>query len=766
MSKEYRHIGKATPRMAALEFVTGKAMYVRDMKRPHMLYGKVMRSPYSHANIKDIDTSKAEAYPGVRAILTYRNAPDWYLGVPVPHLRILDNKVRFAGDAVALVAADTEEIAEEAVELIEVEYEPLPAVYDMEDAMKPDAPQLYEVFPGNLIPNRLITERLHHILDVDIGDPEQGFREADIIVEGTAKLENAQNPLPMETPGVIAEWEGDRLTEWGSFSSPGLAMFRAQAEMRLPPGNLRLIAAYVGGSFGSKHITGNDHLILYAAALAKAAHRPVGIFYTREEHFTSYHVRMGCRASYRVGMKKDGTVTAITGEWLCNCGAFSASQGLMVAVGLEALAVLARCPNVNVKTKLVLTNTIPSGPYRGFGYLENTAVLSSVLSMAMEKANLNPVDYYKKNCLKPGDRFYHPYFGTGFEVSAGPDITRAIEKGAELFGWENKWKGWGKPTVVHGTKRRGVGMGVAGETDTGERPSNENVQLNALGSVTVYCCATEFGTGTRDVVRKIVAEALDIPLERVGVTPPDTLINPYESGSTGSRSTYAMGAAVLAAAEDAKRKLFQRAAPMLRARPEDLETRDGFVYVRGGGERKLPWVAVMGPMGSITGEGHFPGRSNLPAYQVQFVEVEVDVETGEIELLNLVSSTDCGQIVDPLALQNQLQGFHPGVDLALREETVVDKATGRMLNPNMIDYKVRTFPELPRHQFVILETPPQADPPCPFGAFGVGEPSLAPALPAITMAVYNAIGKRFTDYPITPDKVLKALRETREGEAV
>jgi xanthine dehydrogenase molybdenum-binding subunit len=379
----------------------------------------------------------------------------------------------------------------------------------------------------------------------------------------------------------------------------------------------------------------------------------------------------------------------------------------------------------------------------------------------MEKAELDPVEYFKKNVIKPGDKFYHPYMGTGWETSAGPDIAAAIEKGAELLKWKEKWKGWGKPTEVNGAKRRGVGIGVAGHTDVGEQDSNIHVQLNAFGTVTVYCCATEFGTGVRDVVRKLAAEELNVPVERVSLTPPDTLVNPWEWGSTGSRSTYAMGTAVLAAAKDARQKLFQRAAPMLGAKSEDLETKDGMVFVRGvPAGKRLPWVAIMGWENSITGIGHFPDRHNISSYQVHFAEVEVDTETGEVRVLKLISATDCGQIIDPLALQGQIQGFHPGVDLAIREESVLDITTGRMLNPNMVDYKTRTFNELPDHQFVILETPPNADPPCPFGAFGVGEPAIPPGVPAVSMAIYNAIGKRFFEYPITPDRILKALGKT------
>lgn len=757
MGKDFRFIGKETPRQAAREFVTGRAKYVADLKRPHMLYGRVLRSPHAHANIRNIDTAAAENLPGVRAVLTYKNSPDWYLGVPLPHSRILDNKVRYAGDAVALVAAATQDIAEEALDMIRVDYDPLPAVFDTEEAMRPGAPQVFSQFPGNVVPEDLVTQRLGHLLHMDIGDIEQGFREADVIAEGSARVESGQNPLPAEAPGVIAEWESDdRLTEWGSFSSLGIAQSRAQAAMKLPPGGLRLIAAYVGGSFGSKHITAVSHIMFYAAALARVTGHPVAIFYTKNEHFTSYQVRMGSRTSYRIGMKKDGAVTAVAGDWLANCGAYSCAQGPMVSVGLIALPFLTNCPNIRVSGKTVVTNTIPSGSFRGFGYLENSALLSSVLFRAMEKAEIDPVEFFKKNRLKPGDRFFHPYFNTGFETSAGPDIAPAIEKASVVFGWKEKWKGWGRPTSVTGALRVGVGVGLAGQSDNGEQPSSANVQLNSNGSATVYCCATEFGTGTRDMVRKMAAEALDMPLESIFTTPADTLVNPWDVGSTGSRSTYCMGAAIVAAVADAKKKLFKQAAVKLDIDPGRLETRDGFVYVKDRPQTRLPWIAILGYHGGVTGEGHFPGRFNITTYQCHFVEVEVDVETGLARVLKLVSATDCGQIVNPLALQGQLQGFDPGIGLALRERGVRDSRSGRLLNPNMIDYKTCTFLELPDHRFVITETPPAADPPCPFGAFGAGEPSPTPATPAITMALYNATGRWFTEYPVTPDSILRA----------
>lgn len=758
MAKEFRHIGKETPRLAARAFVTGRANYIRDIKRPNMLYGKVLRSPYAHANIKNVDTSKAEKLPGVKAVLTYKNVPNWMLGMPVPHVRLLDSKVRYIGDAVALVAGTTEEIAAEALDLIDVEYEPLPSVYDIEEATKPDAPQLYKEFPRNLVPSKPFEERLGQraILWVNHGDPEKGFKEADIVVEGTARVENAQNALPPESPGVIAEWEDGKLTLWGSIQSVGASEIAMRAATGLPQGDLRLIPAYVGGSYGSKNNVSLPGL--YAAALARATRRPVSLCYSKEEHFSSYKRRMMSRATYKVGMKRDGTVTAITGEWLANAGAASFEHGFMVSVGMIAFPTLTRCPSVRVGNRLVVTNTTPSGPYRGFGILENSAMLSMVLFMAMEEANLDPLEYYKKNCLKPGDQYFHAFMASGWEISKAPDVAKVIQKAAEEFGWKDKWKGWRKPTAVSGTRRLGVGVGMAGHPDVGEKASTAYVQLNAFGTVTVYCNASEFGTGARDVVRKMVAEALNMPLESISLSPMDTAGNPWEWGNTGSRGTYAQGTAVLAAAEDAKQKFFRRAAPMLGVGPEDLEMKDGWVCVRGQPEKTFPWIAVTGWDGSITGIGYFPSRYDLPTYQIHFVEAEVDIETGEVQLLDYVSAVDCGTIVNPLAFQGQLDGYVPGMDLCLREESVMDKNTGHVLNPNLIDYKWRLFTELPPHRNVILETiAEKADPACPFGARGGGEQSLAPAGPAVLMAVSNAVGTAFFEYPITPDKILKAM---------
>jgi len=301
MSAAYRFIGKATPRKDALEIVTGKAEFIDDVKRQGMLCGKVLRSPYPHANILTIDTTSAEALTGVKAVLTYKNVPDWKTGIP-RHVRVLDSKVRFVGDAVALVAAETEERAKEALDRIKVTYEKLPAVYDVEEAMQPDAPQLYEEFPRNLVPLDVKVFGPKSLPKVVMGDVDQGLAEADVIGEGTYAYENVANPLPLEPPGVIAEWEGpDKLTIWSATQSASWHRFIMLSKMGFP--DIRAISTHCGGSFGSKNYSAQP--LFYAAALSKVTGKPVKVMYTKEEHFCSFALRLGSRFRGKVGIKKD-----------------------------------------------------------------------------------------------------------------------------------------------------------------------------------------------------------------------------------------------------------------------------------------------------------------------------------------------------------------------------------------------------------------------------------------------------------------------------
>jgi xanthine dehydrogenase molybdenum-binding subunit len=744
--------------MDAEEIVTGRARFIGDFNFPGMLYGKALRSSYAHARIKSVDTSRAEALPGVRAVLTHQNVPDWVSGAP-PHVRVLSEKVRFVGDAVALVAGVTEEIASAALDLIEVEYEELPAVFDVEEALKPDAPQLYDQFPGNLLPVNISIFGPGTLPKLEVGDVEKGFQEADFICEGAYSYEGLPNPLPPEPPGVVVQWEGPKkLTCWSATQSASQHRYVMQPKLGFP--DIRSIGLYCGGSYGSKNWYALPYF--FAAALARETGRPVKVAYTKEEHLGAFVLRLGSRIKGKVGIKKDGTITAMAGEWFVDTGAFADMPQGQIAVGLGEAQLMLRCENWNIQPVLVCTNRSPSGVVRGFGGQELKSAFIPMLTMAMAKADVDPVEFFKKNFVKEGDGYF--WRDGIWKTCRGVDYRAAMDKGAEVFGWKEKWKGWLKPSSVNGTKQRGVGVGVHGNADSGEDTSEAYVRLQPDGTAVIHSCTSESGTSQRNSLCKMVAEILKLPLERVNMAPPDTLVNPFEFGLAGSRGTYSVGSAVIAAAEDARQKLLETAAPKLEAEPEDLDTENGRVFVKAQPPAGLSWSKVMTVLASCTGFGKFEADYTVPNFMMTFVEVDVDVETGKVDLIRVVSATDVGQIIDPLALEGQLNGClgAAGLDTAIFEESIWDKKTGRLLNANLIDYKWRTFSELPCLNNVILET---KLPTHRYRAVGVGEISTAPAPCAVLMAVSNAIGRRMTQYPLTPDRILEALKRPEKDGA-
>jgi xanthine dehydrogenase molybdenum-binding subunit len=758
-TKNYRHIGKPTPRKDARAIMTGTAEFFDDIKVPGMLIGKTLRSPYPHADIKRIDTLAAEKLPGVKAVLTYKNVPAWNLGMP-PHIPVLDQRVRYVGDAVALVAAETREAAEKALELIDVEYEPLDAVYDLDEAVKPGAPQLYSTIPLNTMPDAqplglegFEGAPLHHLRT---GDIEKGFQEADFVCEGTCSYEGIPNPLPPEPPGMIAKWEGPSdLTIWSTTQSP--SMQQLLLPMFMDFATIRSIATHCGGSYGSKNLFAN--IALHAAALARAAGSPVKIYYTKAGHMNAFVTRPASRIHAKVGIKKDGTVTAVKGEWLMGYGANSPIGFMQLAVGCGEAQLALRCENWDFKAKCVLTNRTPSGIVRGFGGQELKSCLLPIVSKALMEAGIDPLEFLKKNYVKDGDGFF--WRDSQRYVCKGMDYRNAMEKGGEVFGWKDKWKGWLKPTSVNGAKRTGVGVSLHGNADVGEDHSEAYLRLMPDGTAVIQILVAESGMGQRDSLCKMAAEVLQLPLDKVKMTPPDSLVNPIESGLVGSRGTYACGTAVIGAAKDARNQLLEHAAGKFNTTPENMDTSDGLVFPKDNPGLALPWFMVMGPYKSFTGFGHFKADFTKPNFMMIFAEVEVDTETGKIDVLDVVAATDAGQIIDPLSLKGQLRGAlgSAGLDTAVMEESVIDPKNGHIVNSNMIDYKWRTFAELPEFKDVVLESqfPTHA-----FKAIGAGEIATAPTPAAVLMAVSNAVGKQFSEYPLTPDKILKALGKIKE----
>lgn len=760
---ELRHVGRETKRILGEEIVTGRALYTGDFRLPGMQYGKILRSPHAHARIVEINVEKAKALEGVTAVVTWKDIPrDIYVTngfTPPKHHHIMDEYVRFIGDAVALVVAKTEDIAYEALELIEVEYEVLEAVFTIDEAIKPGAPQLYPEFPGNIAPHKMN-------LKFSAGDLEAGFAEADLIVEVDAALESGQNPLPLEAPIIIAEWKRDTVEFIASAAAPAYCHENVAASLNIPYEQVRLTAPAVGGSFGSKLYSGNVHILVFAAIMAKAANCPVMFGYTKEEHFAVHQNRMRTQGTVKLGLKKDGLVTAVDMTQLADAGSCASTQEFMLQVGTHSLSMLCKTMNKRYHADVVVTNHIPSGSFRGYGYLESTSLIFNAIYEACEKLELDPVDYLERNALKRGDEFYNAAARPNFvQSNITSDWDNLVRETATAFDWKNRWRGWGKPTYVSpdGRFRRGLGVAAAGHCDTGGKPSNANVTLTGLGSVYVSTCMAEFGAGTRDIMQKVAAEALNVPLERVRLSPSDTGSTPPDFGSTGSRSTYCGGIAVKYACDDLKAKLFARAEERLGISADDCDFKDGFVFRKSNPSEKYPlFPYLMGKVDGITGCGHFGGVNNSTIFHLQFVEIEVDTKMGTFEVIDHFSGSDAGVIVNPLPLRNQMQSFFGGIDIACMEETVWDPNDFRVLNPSNIDYKVRMFNDAPKHDHIVLETNKGIDTQYPFGAYGVGEPMLAPGGPAIRMALYNACGIKLNSYPFTPGKVLAALKEKEE----
>jgi CO/xanthine dehydrogenase Mo-binding subunit len=755
MGDTYRYIGKAIERRDAVGIVTGTTQYMDDLKFQNLLYGKVLRSPHAHAIIKRIDKTKAENLPGVKAVLTWEDLPDWKGGTP-RILRVLDRKVRYVGDAVALVAATSEEIAEEALDLIDVEYEVLPAVFDIDEALKPDAPLVYDEFPGNIVPGGTIIYGPNCLKGVERGDVEKGFAEADVITEGTFGYENIPNALPPESVGAVAIWEDpNKVTLWATSQAPYMDkvtlfhVFNREVE-------LRNIGPQCGGTFGTKIMCWQVEA--YAIVLSRTTKQPVKIMFTKEEHMAAFTLRISSRIHARVGIKKDGTLTAIQGMWYVDTGYYSFTTQAQVAVGSGELMIMAQCPNWDLKNIIVATNRNASGCTRGFGGQELKCSFIPLLCLAMEKADLDPFEVLKKNFVKPGGGYY--WRDGNWYNFRGVDFSKAMDKGAEVFGWKDKWKGWRKPTAVNGIRRRGIGVGVHGNADIGEDTAEAYVQLDYNGTATIFLCVAEIGTGQKSNYVKMAAEVLQIPPERISMTPADSLVTPFEFGPVGSRGTYAIGSAVINAAEDARRKLLEFTAPKLGVTPEDLDTADGVVFVKGNPQKNIKW-RVMGNDRTILGYGRFESDFTMCNCIMSFIEVEVNTETGKVTLLRVVNATDVGQIIDPQGLEGQLNACvgSAGIDSAIFEETILDRRTGHIVNANLIDYKWRTFPELPVIDNVVLETP---FPSHRFHAVGVGEVATSPGPSAVLMAVSNALGIWMHDYPLTPDKILRALGKTGE----
>lgn len=755
MSKiEYRHIGKNTTRYDAKDIVTGHATFLDDHKMKDLLYGKALRSPYAHARITKIDISKAKALPGVHAVLYYGNLPEackgWGKNQP-PIQPILRQVVSFVGDTVALVAADTLQIAEEACDLIEVEYEELPAVFSTVEAIKPDAPRVCEEFPDNIIPNvPFIGE---HMMDhVVRGDVEKAFAECDYVVDGENEYNSLGCPMAMEPPAVIMKYEGNRMKVWPTSQCAMLYCGAISGRMGGLPVESEVFN--IGGGFGNKAEL--PVISMDTAVLAVATGRPVKMAMTKTEQLIIHDQRIGMYMKGKIGIK-DGVVHAISGVCYLDCGAFNCCGQWQMGVGLgECQVAFGKCKNWDIQGKMVMTNHVQTGAVRGFGGQEIKAVLMPLAMKAAAKVGIDPVEFCIKNFAQQGDGWY--WRDREWYDCREQDYVPVMEHTAEKFKWKEKWKGWNKPTWVSedGKKARGVGVSLHGNADIGEDNSEAYVRIGFNGVVYLHAGIAETGAGQRSNIRKYVAEVLDCPVENVYLAPLMSEANPFDAGPIGSRCTLTLGTAVTRAAEDARRQMLEKAAAYLHASPDDLTMKDGFVFYKNRPDEPHHPTEFL-PFGTgITGYGQYNADYSKSNFNIYFSEVEVDLETGETKLLDVMVGTDVGQIIDPATLDMQIHGGFgaAAADTGLLEENVLDRTTGRLLTGNMIDYKWRTFDDFPHIDSVVEESLPEIS---RFKATGFGEISGAPGPASMMMAISNAIGTDYVEYPASREGILRAM---------
>jgi CO/xanthine dehydrogenase Mo-binding subunit len=733
-------VGKSHQRVEGEEKVTGRARYAYDVRLPGMLYARVLRSPHPHARVASIDTSRAESLRGVRAVLSSANAPEigWYQDSV-----LFDRTVRFIGDEVAVVAAGSEDIADDALRLIEVEYEPLPFAPDLEAALAPDAPRLRE--DGNLAAEPKVYER---------GDVAEGLRRADVVIDETYTTQSALHNC-MEPHGCVAAWEGDRLTLWDSTQSVFEVRSNVAEALKLPEHHVRVIKQYMGGGFGSKQIAWKHTVI--AALLAKTAGRPVQLMLDREAENLAAGNRNPTRQRVRLGAMRDGTLTAIDTRIHQAVGAYmTGGEGSNVSGPYQRLY---RCANVCTEQTPVYTNTGPAVAFRAPGWVEGAFALESALDELARAIGIDPLELRRRNYAEKDQSKDRPY-------TTPESLRLCYERASEAFGWE----GYRKPEP-NGSRRRGIGMAAHDWGGSGYPPGYAWVKVNSDGTVDVVTGTQDIGTGTRTALAQIASEELSIPVEQIALYLGDTAAGPYAPVSSGSATQATIGPAVRAAAADARHQLLDAAATMLEVDIARLMLRDGVIAVEGAPHRRITVKEVAGRIAPhmIQGRGARgpnPDGKSVRTFGAQFVEVEVDTETGDVTVLRVVASHDCGRVVNPTMVDSQvIGGVTQGIGFALTEERVVDRESGVVLNANLEEYKVPTVVDVPSITHVQVDLPdPEAN---NTGAKGIGEPPLVPVAPAIANAIFDATGIRLRDLPLSRHKLLDALagRELNRQDA-
>jgi len=766
-------VGQSVLRPDAFEKVLGGKGFPVNVALPGMLHAKLLRSPYPHARILSIDASMAEKLPGVKAVLLPKDVPQikycpvYFVPTLAPSMvqdmLIMSDTVRYAGQPVAAVAATSPEIAEQALQLIDVDYEELPTVFDTETAMRDGAPRLHEESENNIAVAPSFV----------FGDLEAGFEEADHIFEATYKTQRAHTCY-MEPRVCVVESEPDgRLTVHSSMQHMfglreklafALGMSESMVKVVKPP--------YIGGGFGGKLDLGYIEPI--AALLSIKTERPVRIEQTRYEDFITT-TRNPIEVYLKTGVKSDGTFTARYARSTLDCGAHATHGAEVINVhGMFGILLTYRCINQTWEGRTVYTNNMIGGGYRGYGSPQGSFAVESQIDEICEKLDLDPIDFRLRNAHQEGDP--HP-FNPDFTLSTYR-FADCLSQAAERIGWERRTP----PGSSEGIRKHGIGFGCQpvwvsgcmGFPDIYEH-SGAIVKLNPDGTANLSNATVDMGSGQIATLCQIAAEELGLQADQVRMTYADTETVPFDAPSHASRVTYSAGTAVKAAAAKVKKRLLEVAGVMFEENTENLEVRDGHVYIKDS-DRKLsisevatraespfvqmteegPVPTTIGEKGTIIGVASMAPPSNPSPSSVEFVEVEVDTETGEVKVLDVVFAHDIGKVINPSAAEGQVEGgFQQGMGYALMENILFDEDTGACLTADFLDYKIPTAVEMPpRIESIFIESD---EPTGPFGAKSLSEPCCSVPAPAIANAIYNAVGVRIRELPITPEKILAGL---------
>jgi len=755
-----RYIGADVPREDGREKSTGAARYATDFYPEDALHVRIVRSRRPHARIRSIRTENARRAAGVETIVTGRDYPDFYWGTFIRDQTLFAvDKVRYVGQPVAALAGGDGDALAEAGDLIEIEYEDLPAVFNAPDALSAGAPILhedlgsYERVPGIVFPSPGTNVCNHFKLRK--GNVEEGFDRADFVFEDAYRIPMVQH-CPMEPHACVARFEtGGKLTLHTSTQGPHLVRKQVAEALRLDPSQVRVVAPYCGGGFGGKISAVAE--VLSASVALKLPGRPVRLIFDREEEFGSSFVRQEFYAEYKTGVMKDGVIMARRAKLIWDAGAYGDYEASVARTAGANAAGPYRIPNVWIDSYCVYTNKPVAGAFRGFGVSEVCFAYEQQLDRIAAALGMDPLEIRMKNAVREGDEH-----ATG-QVLKGVGLDECLRRVSRALGAIGD-----ALDGSAGTKRRGRGIACMTKSTVAGVQADAEIVVREDGSVLLKTSAMEHGQGAHTVLRQMAAEELGCDVADVVVDAVDTDTSPYTSQTSASKTTFFDGNAVRMAAAEAKRQLLGRASRALEADPEDLSVEGGRVHARGAPGRSLSIAELVDGEGPIVARESFKledatgidpetGQGKRPAafqmYAAQGAEIEVDIETGRIEVLRLVAAHDVGRVIHPRGCEGQIEGaLIQGVGTALFEELRCED--GAPVNGNLGDYKIPCALDAPRMGPILVEA---AIPDGPWGAKGVGEPGLVPTAAAIGNAFFSATGRQLKALPFIPEKVLAAL---------